>query len=228
VPTICNYDVLITEIIDPLNDDDGRYIEIQANQQCAYGSTVQRPLYLAYYDCGGSFLSPIHIPLQGLTFDENGFIVICASSNGDSLHGQGTCDYTYGGNGPANGDGEDRYVIKEGTFPNGDVIDAFGTPWPPTDCVEEGRCFNGGRVSRKSFIEYPNTGFDIDEWIFNIPINTGDSKIDPGARVDSPNLGFTSSPTPAPTSPTKGSTPAPTSPTKGSTPAPTSAAKGSI
>merc|ERR1712176_916426 len=206
----CQYNIIITEIIDPVNKPTHRYIEIYT-PNCA-GQVIIDDLWIVKYrrdKTNPSYLNPIN--LKGLEIPDDGFMVFCATQEGNAFY-NGSCDFVTQDGSAADSDGRDNICIIRGAIDTDfEILDIFGKIGE--DGQGSNHNFQDGRAVRKPTSTTPNDEWNPNDWTITRTASNTDA--DPGVRV-----GATKSPT---KSPSKANIKSPTmAPTKSPTKAPTS------
>lgn len=152
--------VLITEVADPADVFNNRYVEI-----CNRGAS---PVDISNYDLrrysnGGT--SPVDIAVNGTVMLQPGECYVFHYSS--AAQSFSSCIGTTS-SGSVNGNGDDVYALYDGTS-NIDIYGVIGTDgtgesWEYTDDI----------VTRNQAITGPNATFDLTEWTINTSSNTAD------------------------------------------------------
>jgi hypothetical protein len=162
-PPCDGYDVLITEIADPRNDDASRFVELHFSD--CWGSIIEDDLWLTIWyedDTDPSSVNPIN--LKGLKIPGDGFLVFCNTKQAVEAYGDGKCDYISGRFTPVDSNGNDQIaVVRTPTFPTDlEIVDIFGRPGEDGKGTDHD--FTGGRAVRKTSVKGPNDVYDPNEW----------------------------------------------------------------
>jgi len=161
----CNF--FITEIADPYNVEQNRYIEIYTRNYECRGKDITEDQYLVIYNSANRKPSSYaSIRLKGKTVANDGFIVFCATNEGKIYYGA-RCDYVTGEESPADSSGRDQLAIIKGTFKDiftgnnvlaiSDLYGVIGKSGTGTS-----RDFRDGRVVRAYDTLGPNGGSYLD------------------------------------------------------------------
>ena len=179
----CNlYSVIITELASPYNFAHGRYIELYFGRECG-SYLIPRDITIIRWPKGQQNPSPVTIPLKGVTIPDDGFLVICASSGGNSVYGPGTCDLVSGPSSPADVEGTDTIAVVD-KLPTGNlrIIDIFGFPRRPNP-DRSNQDFTGGRAVRKLPFTQPTNPWNPNQW-YVLPGRRTPDSCDPGEWID--------------------------------------------
>lgn len=175
--------LIITEIADPNDELNCRYVEIynptsSAIDLAADGWQIQRWT-------NGNTDPQAPEELTG-TISAGGFYIVCRSSSDFSgCFGPAACDQELGTGGPADSNGDDHIAILDC---NGTIVDLFGNPG--TDGTGEWHEFEDGRAERVSTVCSPVSSPDqSSNWDMCSDanqsgcdeVNSGDSEMTPGA-----------------------------------------------
>merc|ERR1712176_405928 len=211
--TTCQYNLIITEIIDPVNKPTHRYIEIYT-PNCA-GQVIVDDLWIVKYrrdKTNPSYVNPIN--LKGLEIPDDGFMVFCATQEGNAFY-NGFCDFVTQDGSATDSDGRDNICIIRGAIDTDfEILDIFGKIGE--DGQGSNHNFQDGRAVRKPTSTTPKDEWDPNDWTITITARNTDADPDvwigaTKAPTASPTKAPTASPTKAPTkSPTKASTSSPT------------------
>jgi len=204
----CDYDFIITEIVDPKDNKGGRYLELYTSDTCIWGKVIARQLSVIMWDEDESVPNVInYIPLSGVTVGDDGFVVLCAGEEANIIYAadtddnEGICDLIAGVDGPADTDGTSPIAVVEGgrvddgSFEFTRIVDQFGEVGKT--CDVKNYCFTDGRVVRNRIVLQPNEGdSNRPDWLITDDANTDDS--DPGEweAEEPPELEPTPCPTP--------------------------------
>merc|ERR1712048_561579 len=148
-----------------------------------------------------SYVNPIN--LKGLEIPDDGFMVFCATQEGNAFY-NGSCDFVTQDGSAADSDGRDNICIIRGAIDTDfEILDIFGKIGE--DGQGSNHNFQDGRAVRKPTSTTPNDEWDPNEWTITITASNIDA--DPGVWVGatksptkSPSKAAIKSPTMAPTS----------------------------
>ena len=148
--------LLITEIADPQNDTQGRYIEIY--NRSAFPVDLTNYKLVRWTNNNATYTASTAIDLSGIaSLNPGQFLVVAANASSFSTLYGFTSDIAQG-NGPADSNGNDQMAILEGET----IIDIFGIPGE--DGLNTCHDFTDGRVERKAHVLSSNPVFDQSEW----------------------------------------------------------------
>merc|ERR1712176_361996 len=198
----CQYNFIITEIIDPVNKPTHRYIEIYT-PNCA-GQVIIDDLWIVKYrkdKTNPSYVNPIN--LKGLEIPDDGFMVFCATQEGNAFY-NGSCDFVTHDGSAADSDGRDNICIIRGSIDTDfEILDIFGKIGE--DGQGSNHNFQDGRAVRKPTSTTPTDEWNPNDWTITIPASNTDADPDvwvgaTTAPTKSPSKANIKSPTKAPTS----------------------------
>jgi len=166
--TQCEYNFIITQVVDPKNKPARRLVEIYT-PNCA-GGIITDDLFIIKYERNKTIPSYDNpISLKGLQIPANGFIVFCATVEGNIFY-NGLCDFITMDGSAADSDGRDQVAIISGApGKNFVILDIFGKVGE--DGLNSDHDFQNGRVERKSTSAIPRDEWLPDEWIITVPSN---------------------------------------------------------
>uniref|UniRef100_A0A7S3QCQ7 LTD domain-containing protein n=1 Tax=Chaetoceros debilis TaxID=122233 RepID=A0A7S3QCQ7_9STRA len=202
-------DLIITEIADPYDGQQNRFVEIYSPTKRNY--KIVEDLQLVRYEGSSSVpASYPSYPLTGLTINEFGFIVFCVNK----ANFGNKCDYELGNGSIADNPGDVDVAIVEGTDPNnpGAIVDIYGLPGQFT---QQNQLYTGGRCVR---IRGPQSStWIISDWfIFTQPNLIPFAQTDPGCWKNmGQDIGQCSNNAPPPSPPSPPTSPPNSSPGKG-------------
>jgi hypothetical protein len=193
VPLSLYGQLLITEIADPVNNTEGRFIEIYNRSALPVDLTNHK--LVRWTNNSPTYTASTAIDLSSVgTLNPGQFLIVAANSSSFNTLFGFSPDMAQG-NGPADSNGNDQMAILFGET----IIDIFGVP------VEDGlnTChdFTDGRAERKAFVLQSKPSFDESQW--NVWSNsnptsctshvtgtqTAPSDFDPGHWIgESPNI----------------------------------------
>jgi len=167
--TQCEYNFIITEIIDPSDNPQRGYIEIYT-PNCA-GQVITDDIYIVIYKRGKNNMNRENpTSLKGLVVPDSGFIVFCATGDGKFFYKK-KCDHKTGVGSPATSNGRDQIAIVKALEGNLDgemeVLDIFGV------IGEDGLGDNGqktdhyfgdSRAVRKEGVTTPSSTWNVNDW----------------------------------------------------------------
>jgi len=151
--------VLISELADPDNEADARFVELFNAGKEALALSGWR--LLRYTNSNTEVSSSLD--LSGWQIEANGTLVIAADAGVfEGVYGFAP-DLEGGTNGPADSNGDDNLVLVD---PFGEVVDVFGIVGE--DGSGTNHEFEDGRAVRKASVTTGNPQFDFNEWdIYN-------------------------------------------------------------
>jgi hypothetical protein len=148
--------LLITEIADPVNNTEGRFIEIYNRSALPVDLTNHK--LVRWTNNSPTYTASTAIDLSSVgTLNPGQFLIVAANSSSFNTLFGFSPDMAQG-NGPADSNGNDQMAILFGET----IIDIFGVP------VEDGlnTChdFTDGRAERKAFVLQSKPSFDESQW----------------------------------------------------------------
>lgn len=179
--TDLDIDLIISEIVDPLDNFNARYIELHnTGSEAIDFSNI--PIYFGRQANGGSITSVI---LEGSVEIGETHVIGYSSTTFESTFGFVADQYS----GSITGNGNDGYFLYyDGDATSGYLFDSYGVldqdgsgqDWEYTD----------GHSVRKRGITSPNNAFTMDEWIF---VGANADQMTPGAHAETVTWQGTSS-----------------------------------
>lgn len=151
---------IITEIVSPFGNDNGRYIELYFGDTCGNHVIENDILVRRYID--GEDVPLQEIPLKDEVIPDDGFFVICMDEGANALYGDNTCDYVNDSSlNPFDIDGTDSFEMMEFDSPEFKPLDMYGRKSPHN---QEDQDFTGGRSVRKLQSETPSPIWNPQHW----------------------------------------------------------------
>ena len=185
ISTFAIADVFMTELGDPNNSANSRFIELYNNGD----SDVDLSTYQIrrYTNANTSFTGGSVKALDGI-IAAGGFKILCKSSSdfNATFAGVAVCDQQISG-GATDSNGDDKIEIIDA---DGNTIDIYGIPGADVENVASGTSnFEDGRAERVSTVTSGNSSFDVTEWSISNDQSASDGPInapegfDPGSWV---------------------------------------------
>lgn len=190
IPILCNSQVIITEIADPDNNDNVRFIEITNIGQDSFDLTGYNLIRWTNGNPDPSSGSVKDLSSYGpvaaggiLTFARN-------ATEFQSVYGFAPTA-SFGTGGVADSNGDDQIALRNGTA----IYDIFGVPGE--DGTGTAHEFEDGRAERKSTVTAPNPTWNASEWNIDNDGGAGDGAIDaPGGYDPGSWIGFSGNTSP--------------------------------
>jgi len=181
------YTYLITELADPNDNENGRFVEIYspdgAGQLIDPGLALGQEFYLARWTNGNA--DPTYSTARALSssiMGADGFFIICRSSTDfATLYPLSSCDLAIGTGGPADSNGDDQIALliaaAGGLTASFAIYDIFGIPGE--DGTATTHEFEDGQATRKDpMTATPSSTWNANDWIVfsdaNTPKNVAD------------------------------------------------------
>lgn len=195
--TVVNGQVFITELADPDNDTDGRYVELYNAGASAVDFTEGSNWRLDKYTNASATVSQT-INLTG-TIPAGGFYIIATGPvDGDffTLYSVNADQFDGAINHVAGSNGDDNLELYDGT---GALVDQFGVPGEDgTTTIHE---FEDGRAERVATVTSGNSTWDVSEWNIDSDQPSGSgpqfapADFDPGSWIGDAGGGVDPEPT---------------------------------
>jgi len=189
--------IFLTELADPENNDDARYVEIFS--PTGYNLTSLRIVRWTNDNSDYTSSNDIDLSSQG-SLGAGEFLIVCKSKSAfDTVFAPTTCDVEGGRYGAADSNGDDQIALMDA---DENIIDIFGVPGE--DGSNTAHEFENGRAERKAGVTTGSSTWDESEWTVD------NDSADPGGEgpVDAPGgfdprawIGETASPPASPSPP---------------------------
>ena len=188
--------VIITEIADPNNDTQARFIELTNIGDNAFDLTGYQLVRWTNANTAYTTSSAVDLSEFG-SLQSKGILTLANNTNFEAVYGVAPTK-VIGSTGPADSNGDDNIAILD---PNGSIYDVYGVPG--TDGTGQPHEFEDGRAERKGSVTAPSSTWDLNEWNIDNDAGAGDGALDapsgydPGSWIGfsdntSPSLSFSS------------------------------------
>jgi hypothetical protein len=192
IPILCNSQVIITEIADPNNDENGtsRYVEIANIGQDNFDLTGFDMIRWTNGNPDPTASSEVDLSEFGV-LQSGDILILAASSDFSTIYGV-NADKIVGTNGIAGSNGDDQIAIRDASD---NIYDIFGVPG--VDGTGQMHEFEDGRAERKASVTSASSTWSASEWNIDNDAGAGDGATDfPGSYDPGSWIGFSGNTSP--------------------------------
>ena len=191
IPILCNSQVIITEIADPKNNTNARFIEIANVGQNAFDLDGFDMIRWTNDNASPSSSSRVDLAEFGV-LQPGDILILAAHSDFSTIYGV-TPDKIVGTSGIAASNGDDHIAIRDASD---NIYDIFGVPG--VDGTGQPHDFENGRAERKESVTSALSTWSASEWNIDNNKGSGDGEINaPGGYDPGSWIGFPENNSPA-------------------------------
>ena len=191
IPILCNSQVIITEIADPNNDENGRFIEIANIGQDNFDLTGFDMIRWTNGNPDPTPSSEVDLSEFGV-LQSGEILILAAHANFSTIYDGVTADKIVGTSGIAGSNGDDQIAIRDASD---NIYDIFGVPG--VDGTGQMHEFEDGRAERKASVTSASSTWSASEWNIDNDAGAGDGAIDaPGSYDPGSWIGFSGNTSP--------------------------------
>lgn len=169
--------VIITEIADPNNDSQARFIELANIGDNAFDLTGYQLVRWTNANTAYTTSSAVDLTEFG-SLQSKGILTLANNNKFETVYGV-TPNKVIGSGGPADSNGDDNIAILD---PNGSIYDVYGVPG--TDGTGKSHEFEDGRAERKGSATAPSSSWSSTEWNIDNDAGAGDGALDAPSGYD--------------------------------------------
>ena len=169
--------VIITEIADPNNDSQARFIELANIGDNAFDLTGYQLVRWTNANTAYTTSSAVDLTEFG-SLQSKGILTLANNNKFETVYGV-TPNKVIGSGGTADSNGDDNIAILD---PNGSIYDVYGVPG--TDGTGKSHEFEDGRAERKGSVTAPSSSWSSTEWNIDNDAGAGDGALDAPSGYD--------------------------------------------